>query len=267
MDEFCSWQGNDPWVCKKCSRINAMPTESSLDCKRCEKSNYCAFHRGWDRNPVNNKCCYKCGCDKRYSVKEIGTPGEIWRKEREEYKSAMIFDKPAEIPEYAQHLQSDAERFLFKQAKRGVQSCIDTKAYNTDFEDPKDLMYQLKHLNKNCDIPRAVKRKGNLEVLDEILWNACMHHDWRHCGGSPGQMMSAMEEIDQCLQDHKECFVERAQEIEEIVKDPNTKQIRGSKRNKYFINAEKRYCSCPAFQYGSSDCKHLLKLRGEQDEG
>lgn len=250
----------ETWKCRNCSQLNALPADNKDECARCKESCFkcCDFHRG-DVPYVKNDRCVKCGKNISFTRKECGTPSKFWREERELYKKVSHLDMPSNvIPDHvAPLLKSDIERFMYKQAKRAVQICLDNNIWDNDFQNPKELKKDLEDIgSKNT---RALNKAHHLEFLDEILWNACMSLDIRI---DIGDMLRNMEEIDSSLRFYEEQKEGHLAKIEAIQSDPLSVEVKGSKGARYKVNYDQNVCTCPAFQYGQGSlCKHLKKRR------
>lgn len=220
----------------------------------------CAFHRGVESIDKSNDSCMKCSMNYYVSKKVCGTPSKIWMERRELYKSVSICDMPSTIiPEkVSPHLKSDIERFLYKQARRAVQICLDSNSWDNDYENPKELKKQLDNLTSNKT--RAINMKENLDYLDQILWNACMSLDIQY---EIGDMMLNMQDIDKSLRYFEQERKQHLEQIEAIKTDPSSVEIKGKKGKRYMINYELNVCTCPSYMYSSAPlfatCKHLQK--------
>jgi hypothetical protein len=246
------------WCCRNCNHVNKMPTENAKDCSICAISwhNLCNFHKGFSHDVTK---CAKCSYMIQFS-KNQGTPGKVWRKERMLYKSCIIYDAPGMIPEnVAPHLRSDIERFMYKQAKRAVQACIDEGCWDNDFQNPRDLMKQLDGISS--DYPRNIGKKKMLEELDEILWSACMSLDCTDAGYSPGMTIENMDAIEVVLKDHEDYAESRREKIRNISTYEDAVKVKSqSKRGvSYYVSVGEECCTCPAFEFRGK-CKHLQKL-------
>lgn len=260
-----------PWTCKNCKTYNFIPSypASTIECPECAKGrkkygvgawgSICSYHRG---AVLKNDQCKKCHFHYDLSRKLLGTPGKIWRKNREEYKKAIICDVPGYIPEdIAPHLKTDIERLMYKQARRAIQICIDNDVYNSDWSHPKSLMKELDRLKNSKITHRAIKTDNNMTIIGECLFEACMNlGDMKYL--DIGETLQDMSEIDSDLKNceffYEGCEKRRKSRLEYIKEHPDTVEVVGSKNEIYYTNKEEDYCTCLGFKY-RGDCKHLHK--------
>lgn len=260
-----------PWTCKNCQTYNFVPSYSNsiLECpvciecrKKCSLGTWgsiCSYHRGFlQKNDQCKKCCF----DYDFSLKFVGTPGKRWRTTREEYKKAMMCDVPGHIPEdVVPHLITDAERLMYKQARRAIQLCIDNDLYNSDWTHPKNLMKELDCLKNSKITHRAMKSDNNMSIIDECLFEACMNiGDMKYF--EMGHTLYYMSEINRTLEMFERNYEKirecRDEKFEMIKNNPSTVEVQGSKGEVYFTNKQKKFCTCLGFKYRGS-CKHLRK--------
>jgi hypothetical protein len=218
------------WTCK-CGTFNALLPADSADCHRCKKlsvGTLCYYHKelseGRKCHPTNHTCS---DCWKHFKYSD---------------------------PEY------DQLGVMIREAKRALSFCSKTENYDHDFEDPREMRKDIRAIEKELATGK-ISKEDALERADEILWNACIHLDFRYCGGEIGFMLNLIDDIIEDLDDYaeyqeakKEYKMERA---EEIKKHPETFEIKSSdKKTTYLVNLERRYCSCPGFT-NYDDCKHV----------
>jgi hypothetical protein len=260
-----------PWTCKNCDTYNFVPEypDSMLECPECIEGtkkcgvgswgSICCYHRGF---PLKNDRCKKCNFECEFSRKFLGTPGRIWRTNREEYKKAIMCDVPGHIPEdVAPHLITEAERLMYKQARRAIQLCIDNDVYDSNWTHPKRLMKDLECLKNSKITHRAMKSNKNMSIIGECLFEACMNlGDMKYL--DIGHTLYHMSEIDADLDMYETHYEERRayreQRLEMIKNDPDTAEVQGSKGELYLTNKEGNFCTCLGFKY-YGECKHLRK--------
>jgi len=150
----------DPWTCK-CGFYNPVPPPEAKDCNRCQSGRWgplCLFHAGESRYPSND-ICYSCEKHFRYSD-----------------------------PNY------DAAGILLKEAKRAVEICLKTKRSNSDFENPKEMMKDIKNIEERISAG-TITREIVIDRCDEILWNACVQIDIRYVADELGSLLNVINHI------------------------------------------------------------------------
>jgi hypothetical protein len=212
----------EPWTCKWCDFYNCLPPDDPVGCNRCEKRGTCYFHAGkCKKENCDNDTCYQCFKHFKYSDPEYDAPG-----------------------------------ITYDLALRAVKICLYKGWSDSSYEDPKDMMKELKSYEGKDLNDRAI-----LSNCDEILWNCCAITDDRHVCDNLGHMLNQYDDIESCLC-HYEKGIERKEKeiekgLEKIHKDPDTFEVKGSKKGtSYLVNIEKRLCTCPGFKF-QRNCKHI----------
>jgi hypothetical protein len=150
----------------------------------------------------------------------------------------------------------DAPRITYDLACRAVTICLRFTYASTSFQDPKDMMKELKgYKDKDLSDPHIFAN------VDEILWNACAHLDMKFCGNDITNMLNQSELIEECIEaeekSHESFLKQKEKSIKNMYEDPDTFEVKGSKKGTtYLVNLEKRLCTCPGFKY-QNDCKHV----------
>jgi hypothetical protein len=150
----------------------------------------------------------------------------------------------------------DAPRITYDLACRAVSVCLLDTYHSTSFENPKDMMKELKeYKDKDLSDPQIFSN------VDEILWNACAHLDMKFCGNDIGHMLNQSDLIEDIIvgeeEAHKRILKLKEEGLKNIHKDPDTFTVEGSKKGTtYLVNLEKGLCTCLGFKY-RSNCKHI----------
>ena len=122
----------EAWLCRFCKNMNTTPREGDHEnCPLCQYNlknkvvrRLCCYHhyketQAFIDDHYKMDKCWLCNIPYIYTVKEIGKPGSVWRKEREAYKAAIIYDKPGYIPpEIGGYLRTETIRLLYKICQR-----------------------------------------------------------------------------------------------------------------------------------------------------
>lgn len=159
----------DEWKCAFCEFTNRLPTKQAtndggseiITKDECNSCNSCDV-------------CNNCKLHYQFTKKEFGTPSHVWKKERDMYKSNIIHDLPAPIPQAVAHnLQSDTERFLYKQTKRTLQMCLDKNLpIDANKEYTAQLMMRDLDTIRTTKKTRAVRKHNNMLYLDRFMRDA-----------------------------------------------------------------------------------------------
>lgn len=221
-----------PWVCKNCK----------------------------EENDADDMKCNECRIDRRFSTKEFGMPGTIWREYREMYKEAIIKDVPEEIPESAaQHLKSDMERYMYKRTRMLVNLCVQHNAWNTEYDKPSDLVIRLQNLDMGDNISGSIRKARIMDYLEEIYWHANMNlcevlDGEAELFGYMGLLFRSRHRGG-----HDQIIKER---FEKLKDHPSSKTVKGSKKGQnYIVNQDLQMCSCPSYKYRGGPCKHLVQKK------
>jgi hypothetical protein len=139
---------------------------------------------------------------------------------------------------------------------RAVKVCLYKGWADSSFEDPKEMMKELKsYAGKDLSDPII------LSNCDEVLWNCCAIMDCKFLCDHLGHMLNQYDKIVAELRVDEKNIEKKERSIEQglknMQKDPDTFEVKGSKKGtSYLVNLEKRLCTCPAFKFGR-DCKHV----------
>lgn len=238
----------DVWICCECGHENKRTGDEDQDA-------YC--HRQYDDCDFDNHC--RLPYD--YTRKHIGTPSNIWREQREAYKSAIIYDLPAKIPSVvAPHLQSEIERLMYKLTKRTIKISVDTN-YQHPHSHGLSItpMQRMKALDtfKSKGTTRAIRKHYALESLYNTFEDA-FHHTRQHmCKEYFSNSLfciKSMDRIDAELEG-REGRIARGEFVkhEDLIVN-----VRGSKGETYKVNCDRSTCTCKAYEYRDW-CKHVEK--------
>jgi hypothetical protein len=224
--EFLEKQGE--WVCKNCT----------------------------SENDAEDMDCTECSFDRRFSNKELGTPSQSWKELRKLYKERIIHDVPENIPDFAvPHLRSDMERYMYKRARKMVDLCIQHRVWNREYDKPEILHLRLQDLDMG-NVSASIRAARMIDYLEDIYWTASMHL----CDVMDGkdELFGYMGLLlhSRYRGGNKEVLEEKFEKFKEL---PSTISVKGSSGNRYWLNVEQQFCSCPAFKHYTGPCKHLKK--------
>lgn len=174
----------------------------------------------------------------------------------------MIYDVPGDIPDdIAQHLKTDVERLMYKQAMRAIHLCLDNDIHDGDWSHPKNLLKDLQGIAESDITHRAMKTVNNMRIISEALFEAYMNlGDMKYL--DTGEILRDMDQIVSDLDMHENWQAElkemRRNRLQKIKDDPDTVEVKGSHGEVYFVNKEENCCTCLGFKY-RGNCKHLKK--------
>lgn len=247
----------EAWVCRFCKNMNTIPREGDHEnCPLCQYNlkinnmrRCCCYHHYKEPQAFIDKHykmdkCWLCSIPYIYTAKEIGKPGSVWRKEREAYKAAIIYDKPWYIPpEIGGYLQTERVRLLYKICQRFI-------VYKTG----DDYSMTKKIRDYSCNYYDRVS--GDMYQQSMIISNIHNYvNDEENTKNSIPMDISMLYRIDDIM----EKLQGREAEQEKLDNDPNTIMIGLDKYNTLL-----HICTCWAFKYHRA-CNHLPSLSESSD--